>query len=136
MLLYKSGYVVGKYISPESKIAKNKNLYYQVLEECQNGWHKGEENVDAFIKYILQTVLAAYRDFEDRVDVVGEKMTATELVRRAVFQQYGKITKSDIMESCPTIGQKSVEVAIKKLVDEGVLTKKKNGRGAYYLRND
>ncbi len=136
LLLYKSGYVVGKYISLENKIARNKTLYYQALEKCQNGWHEGEENVDAFIKYILQTILAAYRDFEDRVDVVGEKLTATELVRRAVSQKYGKITKSDIMELCPTIGQKSVEASIRKLVDEGVLIKQGNGRGAYYLRSD
>ncbi|MDE6742935.1 MAG: Fic family protein [Lachnospiraceae bacterium] len=136
LLLYKNGYLVGKYISLESKIAKNKIKYYQVLEECQIGWHEGEEHVAAFTKYILQTVLAAYRDFEDRVNVVGEKMTAIEMVERAVSRKYGKITKSDIMESCPTIGQKSVEAAIKKLVDKGVLIKKGNGRGAYYLRND
>lgn len=136
LLLYKSGYVIGKYISLESKIAKNKNLYYQALEECQNGWYEGEEKVDAFIKYILKMILAAYRDFENRVDIIGEKITATELVRRTVSQKYGKITKSEILESCPVIGQKSAEAAIKKLVDEGVLKKQGNGRGAFYLRND
>ena len=83
---------------------------------------------------ILKIVLAAYKDFEERVDVVGEKLTAIELVNRAISLKYGKITKSDIMELCPTISQKSVETAIKKLVDKGVLIKQGNGRGAYYLR--
>lgn len=134
LLLYRNGYVVGKYISLESKIAKNKNLYYKALEDCQEGWIDGEENVESFIKYILKIVLAAYKDFEERVDVVGEKLTAIELVNRAISLKYGKITKSDIMELCPTISQKSVETAIKKLVDKGVLIKQGNGRGAYYLR--
>jgi Uncharacterized conserved protein len=136
LLLYKNGYLVGKYISLESKIARNKALYYQALEECQNGWHEGEENADAFIKYMLRIILAAYRDFEERVNMTGEKQTAVEMVKRAVLQKYGRITKGDIMESCPAIGQKSAEAAIKKLVDEGILTKQGNGRGAYYLRND
>lgn len=44
LLLYRSGYVVGKYISLESKIAKNKNLYYKALEKCQHGWHDNKED--------------------------------------------------------------------------------------------
>lgn len=48
LLLYRSGYVVGKYVSIESKIAKNKDLYYQALEDCQEGWHENREDV----KYI------------------------------------------------------------------------------------
>ena len=109
-------------------------MNYKALEDCQEGWIDGEENVESFIKYILKIVLAAYKDFEERVDVVGEKLTAIELVNRAISLKYGKITKSDIMELCPTISQKSVETAIKKLVDKGVLIKQGNGRGAYYLR--
>src|SRR5574344_1567583 len=42
LLLYKSGFVIGRYISLESKIAKNKNLYYDALEKCQSGWHENE----------------------------------------------------------------------------------------------
>lgn len=109
-------------------------MNYKALEDCQEGWIDGEENEESFIKYILKIVLAAYKDFEERVDVVGEKLTAIELVNRAISLKYGKITKSDIMELCPTISQKSVETAIKKLVDKGVLIKQGNGRGAYYLR--
>lgn len=44
LLLYRCGYVVGKYISLESKIAKNKNLYYDALETCQHGWYENQED--------------------------------------------------------------------------------------------
>ena len=73
LLLYRSGYVVGKYISLESKIAKNKNLYYKALEKCQHGWHDNKEDPSSFIKYLLKIILAAYRDFEDRINVVSNK---------------------------------------------------------------
>lgn len=32
------------------------------------GWHENKENPVPFIKYILRTILAAYTDFEERVD--------------------------------------------------------------------
>lgn len=136
LLLYRSGYVIGKYISLESKIAKNKNLYYDALECCQNGWHENEEDPTPFIKYILGTVLAAYRDFEDRVELVSEKLPAMEVVRRAAYGKIGKFTKSDIMELCPTLGKTSVESSIKKLVDSGVLIKHGAGKDTFYTRSD
>ena len=136
LLLYRCGYVVGKYISLESKIAKNKNLYYDALEACQRGWYENQEDPAPFIKYLLRTILAAYRDFEDRVDLVSEKLPAIEIVRRAVYKKIGKFTKSDIMELCPTIGKSSVESSIKMLVRRGVLVKHGSGRATYYTRGD
>lgn len=136
LLLCKSGYVIGKYISLESKIAKNKNLYYDALEACQRGWYENQEDPAPFIKYLLRTILAAYRDFEDRVDLVSEKLPAVEVVRRAVYGKIGKFTKRDIMELCPTIGKTSVENSIKQLVDRGVLVKHGSGRSTYYTRSD
>ena len=136
LLLYKSGYVIGKYISLESKIAKNKNLYYDALEACQRGWYENQEDPALFIKYLLRAILAAYRDFEDRVDLVSEKLPAVEVVRRAVYGKIGKFTKRDIMELCPAIGKTSVENSIKQLVDRGVLVKHGSGRSTYYTRSD
>lgn len=128
--------MIGKYISLESKIAKNKNLYYDALEACQRGWHENREEPAPFIKYLLRTILAAYRDFEERVDLVHEKLPAVEVVRRAVYGKIGKFTKSDIMELCPTIGKTSVENSIKHLVDRGVLIKHGSGHSTYYTRSD
>jgi len=136
LLLYRSGYVVGKYISIESKIARNKDLYYQALEECQTGWHENKEDVTPFIKYMLRIILAAYRDFEERVELVSEKLPAKEIVRRAVYSKMGKLTKSDIAELCPSIGIKSVELALKQLVEEGILIKNGSGRATFYVRSD
>ena len=49
LLLYRSGFYVGKYISLEAKIAKNKDLYYDVLRQAQFGWHDGTEDAVPFI---------------------------------------------------------------------------------------
>ncbi len=136
LLLYRSGYVIGRYISLESKIAKNKNLYYDALEQCQKGWTENKEDPTPFIKYLLQIILSAYRDFEERVNLVEEKLPATEIVRRAVYRKIGKFTKSEVMELCPTISKASIENAIKQLVEKGLLVKHGSGRSTFYTRSD
>lgn len=136
LLLYRSGYVIGRYISLESKIAKNKSLYYDVLEQCQQGWMDNEDDPTPFIKYLLQTILSAYRDFEERVALVSEKLSAVETVCRAVYNKIGKFTKSEVMELCPTLSKASVENAIKQLVENGLLVKHGSGRSTFYTRSD
>lgn len=136
LLLYRSGYVVGRYISLESKIAKNKELYYDTLEECQKGWHEGNEDISPFIKYLLSTILAAYRDFEERVSLILMKLPSVELVRRAAYRKIGKFTKNDIMELCPSIGKTSIENALKKLVESGVIIRHGKGKSTFYTRGD
>ena len=136
LLLYRNGYAVGKYISIENKIANNKDLYYKALEDCQEGWHENSEDVTPFIKYMLRIILATYRDFEERVELVSENLPAKEIVRRAIYSKIGKLSKSDIAELCPSIGIKSIELALKQLVEEGVLIKKGKGRATFYIRSD
>ena len=87
LLLYRKGFYVGKYISLEAKIAKNKDLYYNALAQSQTGWHEG---VVPFIKYILGTILAAYKDFEERMALVEIKLPALEMVRRASENKIGR----------------------------------------------
>ncbi len=134
LLLYQSGYVVGRYISLEHIMEKTKNTYYDVLQETSQGWHEGENSYAAFIMYLLCVVLSAYRDFEDRVNLFDEKRSAYELVKRAVEQKIADFTKSEIMELCPEIKSSSVEASLKKLCDEGFLKKMGTGRATKYVK--
>ena len=134
LLLYRSGFYVGKYISLEAKIAKNKDLYYAALAQAQIGWHEGTENVVPFIKYLLGTILAAYKDFEDRVALVETKLPALEMVRRASKNRIGRFNKQDMRELCPTLSDSSIEGALRKLVAAGELKKEGKGKNTCYFR--
>ena len=134
LLLYRSGFNVGKYISLEAKIAKNKDLYYDALRRSQDGWHEGSEDVVPFIKYLLGTILAAYKDFEDRFSIVGEKLPAVEIVRKATLTKIGKFTKRDIIELCPSLSLSSVEGSLRKLVQAGEIKREGVGKGTFYYR--
>ena len=134
LLLYRSGFFVGKYISLEAKIAKNKDLYYNALNKSQHGWHDGTEDVIPFVKYILGTILAAYKDFEDRFAIVEEKLPAVDMVRKAVLNKIGKFTKQDIRELCPSLSISSVEGSLRKMVSSGELKREGTGKSIYYVR--
>ena len=135
LLLYRNGFYVGRYISLEAKIAKNKDLYYDALGQAQVGWHEGSEDSVPFIKYLLGTILAAYKDFEDRFALVETKLPALETVRRATMDRVGRFTKQDIRELCPSLSVSSVEGALRKLVVSGELTREGAGKKTRYYRS-
>lgn len=134
LLLYRSCFYVGRYISLEAIIAKNKQAYYDVLGTAGENWHEENENVLPFIKYILGTILAAYKAFEDRFSIVEEKLPAVELVRKATLQKLGRFTKQDIIELCPSLSVSSIEGALRKLITEGEIKREGVGRSTKYIR--
>lgn len=134
LLLYRSGFYVGKYISLEAKIAKNKDLYYDALSKSQIGWHEGEEDAVPFIKYLLGTILAAYKDFEDRFALVETKLSALEIVRRASMNKIGRFNKQDIREQCPSLSVSSIEGGLRKLIELGELKRDGSGKSICYYR--
>lgn len=134
LLLYRCGFYVGKYISLEAKIAKNKDLYYDALNRSQHGWHEGTEDVVPFIKYLLGTILAAYKDFSERFAIIEEKLPAIDMVRKATLNRIGRFTKQDIREQCPSLSLSSVEGALRKLVATGELKREGAGKSTCYIR--
>lgn len=134
LLLYRNGFYVGKYISLEAKIAKDKDLYYNALAQAQTGWHDGSEDKLPFIKYLLGTILSAYKDFQDRFELVEENLTAIEIVRKATMYKIGRFTKQDIREMCPSLSVSSIEVSLRKLVEAGELKREGGSRSTCYYR--
>lgn len=63
LLLYRSGYIVGKYISIEKLIEQTKEIYYESLQLSSAGWHENKNDYEPFVKYMLGVIVAAYREF-------------------------------------------------------------------------
>ena len=136
LLLYRSGYIVGKYISIEKLIADSKESYYEALQDSSTGWHEGENDYLPFVRYMLGVVIAAYRDFSSRVEVLITKgLSKPGRVREIIRNTSGRITKAQIMSQCPDISQKTVERALKDLLDCGDILKISGGRYTSYIWN-
>ena len=136
LLLYRSGYFVGKYISIERLIADSKETYYEVLQESSTGWHEGENDYLPFVRYMLGVVIAAYREFASRVDIlITRGLSKPDRVREIIRSTTGKITKTQIMRQCPDISQKTVERALAEMLKNGEIIKISGGRYTSYTWN-
>lgn len=134
LLLYQNGFWIGKYISLESKIAKTKESYYDALELAQRGWHEENNDATPFIKYMLGIILAAYRDFEDRYNLISEKSSSLDIVRKATQNILGRFVKSDIVAQCPSLSTSSIETALRKLCEQNEIKREGVGKSTYYYR--
>lgn len=134
LLLYRSGYLVGKYISIERLIEDNKDRYYASLRESSEYWHDAKNNYLSFVYYMLQIILKAYQEFEERVSFVEKKSNSCERIRSIFDNNLGKITKSNIKDLCPDLSQTTVELSLSKLLKDGYIKKIGSGRYTSYIK--
>ncbi len=134
LLLYRSGYIVGKYISIEKLISDAKETYYEVLQESSRNWHEGTNDYAPFVTYMLGILVAAYRDFETRIELLTNKgLSKPDRVREIIRKHLGKITKGEIMAQCPDISQITVQRALAEMLKNGEITKLSGGRYTSYI---
>ena len=136
LLLYRAGYTVGKYISIEKLIADSKETYYEVLQESSYDWHEGKNDYAPFVRYMLGVVVAAYREFDKRADLLTDSgLSKPDRIRETIRGRIGPITKSEIMKECPDISQVTVQRALAELLKEERIIKIGGGRYTKYIWN-
>ena len=136
LLLYRSGYIVGKYISIEKIIADGKDTYYEVLQQSSYDWHEGTNDYLPFVRYMLGIIVAAYRDFSTRVELLTTKgLSKPDRIREVSRGTTGKITKAQIMEKCPDISHITVQRALAEMMSNNEIIKIGGGRYTSYAWN-
>lgn len=136
LLLYRAGYIVGKYISIEKVIETTKDTYYETLQSSSQGWHEEENDYAHFVRYMLGVILSAYRDFSSRVRVLTTSgMSKPDRIREIIKNTLGKITKTEIMQKCPDISQVTVQRTLNDLNKNGDIIKIGGGRYTSYIWN-
>ena len=136
LILYRAGYVVGKYISLEKLIADHKESYYEALRESDAGWHEGKNDYLPFVRYMLGMIMAACQEFADRAEyLVAKDVSKPDRVREIIRNSIGKLTKAEIMAQCPDVGERTVERALASLKERGEIIKIGGGRYTSYIWN-
>ena len=137
LLLYRAGYIVGKYISMEKWIENSKDTYYDALQDSSVGWHDNESDYAPFMRYYLGILHKAYSEFEERVEYLSQKgLSKPDRIRAVIDRKIGKITKSEILEACPDISKVTVERTLAAMLKEGVIVKIAAGRSTAYGKTD
>ena len=136
LLLYRAGYIVGKYISIEKLIEESKETYYEALQSSSQDWHDEANNYEPFVKYTLGVVVAAYREFSSRVKSLATSgLTKPERIGKLIEDTLGKITKTEIAKQCPDISQITIQRTLKELQEKGDIIKISGGRYTAYTWN-
>lgn len=136
LLLYREGYIVGKYISFEMIIEKTKEAYYDALAQSSQGWHEGKNRYEPFVKYYLGIVLNVYKEFESRVAYLRTKgVTKADRIRNIFAGRIGKISKAELAVLCPDISVTTIEKALADLLKADYILKVGAGRTTAYIRN-
>jgi Fic family protein len=137
LLFYRAGYIVGKYISLEKLIESSKETYYEVLRDSSVGWHENESDYAPFVRYYLGILQKAYNEFEERVGYLSRRgLSKPDRIKAVIDCKIGKITKSEILETCPDISKVTVERTLATLVKEGYIVKIGAGRSTAYGKTD
>lgn len=136
LALYRAGYFVGKYISIEKLVADSKETYYEVLQESSYNWREEANDYEPFALYILGIVVAAYREFASRVELLTNRgLSKPDRVREIIKNSFGKITKAEIVEKCPDISLTTVQRALNDLLKKNEIIKIGGGRYTSYIWN-
>jgi Fic family protein len=113
LLLYHAGYEVGRYISLERIIEDSKETYYEALNKSSQGWHEGKHDLCPWWNYFLGMLIAAYKDFEDRVGkITSARGAKREMVRNAVERLPKKFTIGDLRRACPGVSYPTLQRAL------------------------
>ena len=137
LLLYRAGYIVGKYISLEKLIENSKDIYYEALFDSSIEWHENKSDYAPFVRYYLGILQKAYHEFEERVTHLQHRgLSKPERVKAVIDRTVGKITKQEIIEFCTDISETTIERTLSSLVKSGYISKIGGGRSAAYAKTD
>lgn len=136
LLLYKSDYIVGRYISIEKLIETTKASYYEALQESSRNWHEEENDYEPFVTYLLGVFVAAYKEFFARTHLIEEKKIAKpNRVEEEIRNTLGTITKAELLERVPGVSQTTIQRVLAELTKQGKIKKIGNGRYTKYVWN-
>ena len=135
LLLYQAGFEVGRFIPLERIIEHSKETYYSSLEISSQGWHEREHNPVPWLEYSLGVLIAAYKNFEERVNLAEhQRGTKTALIREIVLHFHGEFSIQDIERACPNASRPTIHRVLGALKNEGLVDCIVPGRYARWKR--
>lgn len=135
LLLYRSGFFVGKYVSLEKLIEESKESYYEVLQKSSYKWHENQNNYLPFVEYTLGILIKAYREFDERLEILMSGKSVEEQVAMVLEKTIGKVSIKGISENCPHLSVNDIMMALDQLEVHKKVSKISTGNKISYILN-
>lgn len=137
LLLYKSGFEAGKYISFEEQINNYKNQYYESLKESSNFWHENKNNYFPFTINFIKTLYLCYQELNKRFTVINErKITKNTRIEATLLNSLTPLSKSEIAHILPDISITTIEAVLAKMFKDKKIIKIGSGRNTKYYKTN
>lgn len=143
LLLYRSGWILGRYISLERLVEEARDGYYESLEASSQGWHGQRHDPLPWCRFLWGVLLRGYREFEQRIDALADlrqsealavpRAGKRQLVREACLRQLVPFPVSSIEHECPGISRELIRQVLQQLADEGLMQLEGRGRAARWV---
>ena len=136
LLLYRSGYDVEQYSSIDAILLSTKASYDAALQRSSHNWAAGANDYAPFTAYLLNALVAAYKNFDEiATQLTAKGLSKPDRVREIIKSHQGEITKSEILKQCPDISQITVQRALADLLSNKQIKKIGGGRYTSYIWN-
>ncbi len=137
LLLYKSGFDAGRYISFEEQINKNKNYYYDALKKSSLDWHETKNDYFYFAENFLMTVFTCYKELDRRFATInGKKVNKASRIEATVLNSLLPISKKEISDILPDISISTIEAVLSKMLKEAKILKIGERKNSKYIKNN
>ena len=135
LLLYKSGFDIGRFISIENMINENKGEYYRTLQESSVNWRDGKNTYEPFMLYMIQILYECYTKLDENVfSQIDKKLSKTERIEKLLLNAFVPISKRSIQDQLPDISEQLIEMVLSKLIKEDKIVKIGSYKDAMYYR--
>jgi len=135
LLLYQAGYEAGRYISLERIVEESKETYYETLLKSSQYWHEARHDLRPWWNYFLGTLIAGYKEFEDRVgNLKTVRGAKREMVQQTIKRLPGRFKFSELHHACPGVSYPTLKRALLDLKRQKKVRCLGKGRDAEWER--
>ena len=120
LLLYQSGFEVGRFISLENIVEVTRQSYYDTLHASSQKWHQGKHSLVPWWEYFLGVMLlSAYREFQKRAGTLTTSRGAkTATVLDAIERLPNGFRMVDVERAAPNVTREMIRVVLNRLKKE------------------
>lgn len=135
LLLYKSGFDIGRFISIEKVINDTKGDYYEALYKSSIGWHENQNDYVPFMLYMIQVLYRCYKLLDENVfNQIDKKLNKSQRIEQVLLNTFVPLKKQQILEQLPDVSENLVETILSKLIKEEKIIKIGSYKDAMYYR--
>jgi len=121
LLLYKSGYHIGRYISIEGAINMRRLEYLIAIVKTRDGWIAARHDLLPWFTFVVKLIRDAYREFSDRTDALELATGHLTKTAQAIGTMSPRFTTSELVTCLPDVPRTLLRIILNRMRRQGKL---------------